>query len=257
MRHLDGASGRWRAERPPDEAWRGLAGRSPREARAEQDRAAGGAKWRLLDLGQGRTATGSVELKLFPKSRRIRAYLRWHCDGKTHTSYLGEVGETTRAANLVLAWAIARDKGLLRDVIESWATSTASRAAMRGNRSRDTGPEIAVRSALFAMGLRYRVAARPLPSVRRTADIVFPRERVAVFVDGCFWHGCPDHYRPAGGVNAVFWSDKIAANRSRDAETSRLIADAGWLVIRAWEHEPADDVARRVREAVVPRRSRT
>lgn len=244
----------WRTTCPPDKAWKGRAGRSRKAARAEQDRAAGGSEGRLVDLGANRVATGSVELKLYPKTRRIRAYLRWHHDGATHASYLGEVDADTRAENLALAWKVARSKGLLHDATDSWASSPSSRAVMRGNRSRDTKPEIAVRSALYAMGLRYRVAVRPLPSLRRTADVVFFRERVAVFVDGCFWHGCPEHHRPAVGENADFWSSKVEANRSRDAETNGLLTDAGWKVIRAWEHEGPEVVAERVRIAVLGRR---
>ncbi|MGI8446713.1 MAG: hypothetical protein ACR2MP_05920 [Streptosporangiaceae bacterium] len=79
----------------------------------------------------------------------------------------------------------------------SWASSARSRNVMRGNRSRDTRPELAVRSAVHRRGLRYRVSVRPLPEVRRTADLVFPSERVAVFIDGCYWHGCPEHYVPS------------------------------------------------------------
>src|SRR5690606_26089746 len=105
--------------------------------------------------------------------------------------------EPTRAANLRAAWRMARSAGLLKAAPESWATSPASRAVMRANKGRDTRPEMAVRSELHAMGLRYRVGVRPLEGLRRTADVVFSRERVAVFVDGCYWHGCPDHHRPA------------------------------------------------------------
>jgi DNA mismatch endonuclease (patch repair protein) len=75
---------------------------------------------------------------------------------------------------------------------ESWASSDGVRASMRANRGRDTNPEVALRSAVHALGLRYRVAWRPIKGLRRTADLVFPTERVAVFLDGCFWHGCPN-----------------------------------------------------------------
>ncbi len=83
---------------------------------------------------------------------------------------------------------------------------------MRGNRSRDTAPELVVRRLVHAMGLRYRVHTRPLPGLRRTADLVFTRQRVAVFIDGCFWHGCPEHHRQPG-ANSAYWSEKVARNR--------------------------------------------
>ncbi|MFF0118222.1 very short patch repair endonuclease [Micromonospora arida] len=120
---------------------------------------------------------------------------------------------------------------------------------MRANKSRDTNPERRLRSLLHKRGLRYRVGARPLRDLRRTADIVFPAARVAVFVDGCYWHGCPDHYRPAR-INDRFWREKIEGNRARDWETNRLLADAGWSVIRVWEHEDPEAAAEQVEGAV-------
>jgi len=120
---------------------------------------------------------------------------------------------------------------------------------MRGNKGRDTRPEMALRSAVHALGLRYRVGVRPLPGLRRTADLVFPRARVAVFLDGCFWHGCPEHCRPASR-NAAFWEAKIAGNAARDADTDARLREAGWHVVRVWEHEPPAEAARRVRAAV-------
>lgn len=244
----------WLPERPPDRAWRGRRGRTAAAATREQDRAAGGRERRFVDLGERGTARGSVALKVLPKQRRIRAYLRWYVDRRTHTAYIGEVAEPTRAANLRAAWCMARSAGLLKATPESWATSPASRAVMRANKGRDTHAEMAVRSALHAMGLRYRVGIRPLDGLRRTADVVFSRELVAVFIDGCYWHGCPDHYRPAKGENAVFWADKIARNRSRDGETNEALISAGWAVVRAWEHEDPKEVALRVHQIVLSRR---
>jgi len=97
-----------------------------------------------------------------------------------------------------------------------------------------------VRRRLHALGYRYRVSVRPIPKLRRTADIVFPRRRVAVFIDGCFWHGCPEHYQ-APVRNGSFWADKIAANRGRDGETDGRLAEEGWLVLRVWEHDVRRD----------------
>ncbi|MGC4994174.1 very short patch repair endonuclease [Nocardia salmonicida] len=121
---------------------------------------------------------------------------------------------------------------------------------MQGNRRRDTRPELAVRRRLHALGLRYRVDFAPLPDVRRPrVDIVFTRARVAVFIDGCYWHGCPEHYRPAR-INAEFWSAKIAANQERDMRSTAALRDAGWTVLRFWEHEPPDWVAGEIEKAV-------
>jgi DNA mismatch endonuclease, patch repair protein len=135
----------------------------------------------------------------------------------------------------------------------SWASSDRSRASMRATKSRDTRPELALRSALHAMGFRFRVSHRPLPGIRRTADVVFTRARVAVFLDGCYWHGCPAHYVPAIN-NAAYWHQKIAGNQQRDASTNELLTLEGWTVVRVWEHEPVDDAARRVASAVAAAR---
>jgi DNA mismatch endonuclease, patch repair protein len=132
---------------------------------------------------------------------------------------------------------------------ESWASSPAVRNVMRANKGRDTKPELALRSAVHALGMRYRVGLRPVPQVRRTADIVFTKARVAVFLDGCFWHGCPEHHRPAK-KNSDFWTDKIRGNIARDADTDARLREAGWRVIRVWEHEPSGEAAERIRAAL-------
>jgi len=111
-------------------------------------------------------------------------------------------------------------------------------ARMSRARRRDTAPELALRRALHAAGLRFRVVY-PVPgNRRRTIDIAFPRRRLAVFVDGCFWHGCPEHGTKPGS-NSAWWQEKIRTNRERDRDTDRLLADAGWAVLRLWEHVPA------------------
>ncbi|WP_154675486.1 very short patch repair endonuclease [Parafrankia elaeagni] len=132
---------------------------------------------------------------------------------------------------------------------ESWASSAGVRASMRSNKSRDTKPELALRSAVHSLGLRYRVGTRPLPAVRRTGDLVFSRARVVVFLDGCFWHGCPQHHTVAK-TNADFWAEKIRANRERDLHTNHLLEEAGWRVIRVWEHEDPRAAAHRVAEVI-------
>ncbi|MFC4858745.1 very short patch repair endonuclease [Actinophytocola glycyrrhizae] len=121
---------------------------------------------------------------------------------------------------------------------------------MSNTRGRDTSPEMAVRRALHRMGLRYRVNYRPVPGVRRTVDIVFTKQRIAVLIDGCFWHGCPEHYRPATGSRSRFWADKIEGNQRRDRESSEVFSSAGWLVLRFWEHEDPVTVANRISSAV-------
>ena len=125
---------------------------------------------------------------------------------------------------------------------------------MQSQRRTDTAPELAVRRAAHRLGLRYFVHRRPVPALRRAADMVFPKAQVAVFVDGCFWHGCPLHARGSIRHNAWYWPEKIASNQRRDQDTDgRLIAE-GWLPLRIWEHESPGDAAERIREAVTHRR---
>lgn len=123
------------------------------------------------------------------------------------------------------------------------------RANMQANRRRDTSPELRLRRLLHAAGYRYYVDRRALPDLRWKADLVFPRARVAVFVDGCYWHGCPDHFKPPK-VNSGYWGPKIERNRERDAKFDQALDAAGWTVVRAWEHEPSEAVATRVAAAV-------
>lgn len=112
-------------------------------------------------------------------------------------------------------------------------------------RRRDTAPEVALRRALHARGLRFRVAY-PVPGQRRrTIDIAFTKAKVAVFVDGCFWHGCPDHGTNPRS-NSLWWQEKLAANAARDADTDRVLRELGWRVIRIWEHESPAVAAERV-----------
>ncbi|GAA3424603.1 hypothetical protein GCM10018953_17860 [Streptosporangium nondiastaticum] len=244
--------GRWKEKPPNPRAWKGRPGLTRAARTAEQDQAAGGHDHRLVDLGDGRTARASVELKVLPKTRRIRAYLRWSDGGKTRERYLGEVAETTREQNLALAWRMAHEQRLVmkpETPANSWASSPAVRTVMKANRSRDTKPELALRSAVHRLGLRYRVDTSPIQDLRRRADLVFTKARVAVFSDGCYWHGCPDHYR-AARRNEQFWSDKIARNQERDRDTDAKFLSAGWLVIRVWEHEDPVEAAGRIAHAV-------
>ena len=122
-------------------------------------------------------------------------------------------------------------------VVVPVASSEGRRRNMQANRRRDTRPELALRSALHRAGFRYRCDFRiDLPGGRVRPDIVFTRKRVAVFVDGCFWHCCPEHgSKPS--VNKSYWSPKLALNVERDARNTVWLTDAGWTVVRIWEHE--------------------
>lgn len=122
-------------------------------------------------------------------------------------------------------------------------TSEQARRTMVANRRRDTAIEVAVRRRLHKAGLRYRVDYAP-DSVqrRRRADIVFPKLKIAVYIDGCFWHGCPEHYTPPRS-NTEYWHPKIARNRARDAETIDSLRELGWTALRYWEHEGAATIA--------------
>jgi len=126
---------------------------------------------------------------------------------------------------------------------------------MQRQRTRDTAPEVALRRLLHAAGLRYRIDTPPLKGLRRRADIVFGPARVAVFVDGCFWHGCPLHGTRPTIANTAYWSEKVRRNRERDADTDLKLQDAGWQPIRAWEHNDVAEVAEQVIVAVRARRA--
>jgi DNA mismatch endonuclease (patch repair protein) len=119
---------------------------------------------------------------------------------------------------------------------------------MRANRRRDTRAEIKLRSELHRRGLRFRVDQAAHTGFPR-ADIVFPRARVAVFVDGCFWHSCPTH-GVAPKTNPDYWRIKLARNAARDRRNDEKLCNAGWHVIRIWEHESPSDAADKVERAV-------
>ncbi|CAL9309957.1 very short patch repair endonuclease [Streptomyces sp. SudanB182_2057] len=134
-------------------------------------------------------------------------------------------------------------------------TTPETRARMSRQKSRNTEVEMALRRALHAAGLRYRVHRKPLKGVRREADVLFGPAKVAVFVDGCFWHGCPEH-ATWPKTNADFWRTKIEGNRRRDTDTDERLASAGWLAVRVWEHEDPIEAAARVVAHVRARRAR-
>ncbi len=127
--------------------------------------------------------------------------------------------------------------------------SASTRSRLSKQSQRDTRPEILLRRELHSRGLRFRLHARPVASLRRTADVLFPRSKVAVFVDGCFWHGCGLHGTLPKN-NRQWWAAKLARNADRDRETDRLLSENDWLAIRVWEHEDIGVAAGRVARAV-------
>lgn len=132
------------------------------------------------------------------------------------------------------------------------ASSKAVRAVMQGNRGRDTKPERLLRSALHRLGLRFRKDLAPITSLKCRADVVFPRERVAIFVDGCFWHCCPQHGNVPRDRNG-YWAAKLRRNAERDLRNNHVLGSEGWLVMRFWEHEDPLVAAEKVRVAVQER----
>lgn len=120
---------------------------------------------------------------------------------------------------------------------------------MRNTPTRDTPAELAIRRALHASGYRYLVDYAPVPTLRRRADVVFRRERVAIFVDGCFWHDCPEH-GSAPKANAEWWREKLTRNVARDRDTDQQLHECGWMVIRIWEHEKVEDALTRIKDCL-------
>jgi len=125
---------------------------------------------------------------------------------------------------------------------------------MQRVRQKNTSAESALRRELYACGLRYRVQVPVLTKPRRVADVAFSGLRVAVFVDGCFWHGCPQH-ATWPKANADFWRSKILANGERDRDTDRRLREDGWVVIRVWAHEEPTAIAARIISVVRSRRT--
>jgi len=132
------------------------------------------------------------------------------------------------------------------------ASSEEARHRMQATPQRDTPPELRLRKAFYRLGLRYRTNVKPLGTSPRRADIVFRQSRVAVFVDGCFWHGCPVH-GTWPKANAAFWRNKIETNRQRDRDTYANLKRAGWISIRVWEHDIPDRMGNRIARVVAAR----
>ncbi len=121
---------------------------------------------------------------------------------------------------------------------------------MRGNHRRDTRPELALRRLLHGSGHRFRVDLLiEACGVKVRPDIVFTRRRVAVFIDGCFWHSCPKHGNQPNS-NVGYWLPKLQRNQERDSRVTAALEAAGWKVLRIWEHEPVEEAASRVESAL-------
>jgi DNA mismatch endonuclease (patch repair protein) len=126
------------------------------------------------------------------------------------------------------------------------------RRRMQQQRRRDTKLEVEIRKELHRLGLRFRVDYRPEKSLRCRGDIVFTRRKIIVFVDGCFWHGCPIH-ATAPLNNAEWWRDKLAGNVQRDIRNTAALTELGWVVVRVWEHENVGAAVSLIKEALVLR----
>ena len=120
---------------------------------------------------------------------------------------------------------------------------------MQGNRGRDTGPELRLRRELHALGVRYRVNVKLEEDLRTRADLALKGVRLAVFVDGCFWHGCSEH-GGAPKTNSEYWSGKITRNIERDRQTDAALRARGWTVVRIWEHQDAEKAAEHLRKTI-------
>lgn len=134
-------------------------------------------------------------------------------------------------------------------------SSAEARKRMQSVRQKETSAESALRRELHARGLRYRIHVPVLTKPRRVADVAFSGLRVAVFIDGCFWHGCPQH-ATWPKQNAEFWRAKILANQERDRDTDRRLRAEGWKVVRVWAHERPEQAARRIAKVIEKRKAR-
>jgi DNA mismatch endonuclease (patch repair protein) len=140
---------------------------------------------------------------------------------------------------------IRRVEHVMKGVPLPKALDPATQRRMSRTCQRDNAREVALRSLLHRRGLRFRIYRRLLPGSTRTADIVFVRARLAIFLDGCFWHGCPVH-ASWPKTNAEWWRNKIETNRQRDQNTDQRLRAGGWTVLRIWEHQSLDDAVARV-----------
>lgn len=145
------------------------------------------------------------------------------------------------------------DRGNIGSMDSLVPSSPAVTNRMSRTPRRDTPQELAVRQILHRSGLRYRIHL-PVPGMpRRSIDIAFTKHKVAIFLDGCFWHSCPNH-ATSPKANADWWRAKLDRNVMRDRETTEHLSASGWVVLRFWEHEVPTEVAERIRDVVMTRR---
>lgn len=129
------------------------------------------------------------------------------------------------------------------------SSSPSASRRMANVRQKGTDAEVALRQEMHRVGLRYRIDYEVLRNPRRVADMAFPGRKIAIFVDGCFWHGCPEH-ATWPKQNADFWRQKIEANRQRDSDTNERLRSLGWTVLRFWSHESPAEAARTIAHMV-------
>jgi DNA mismatch endonuclease (patch repair protein) len=138
---------------------------------------------------------------------------------------------------------------MARQVPHPPPTTPDVRVRMQQMPRRDTKPELELRRELYKRGLRYRTCFRPLEGLQCQADVVFTRARIACFVDSCYWHGCEQHLKLPNS-NTAWWQLKLETTKARDRRNNRLLEEAGWTVIRVWEHESSHEAADRIEQAV-------
>jgi DNA (cytosine-5)-methyltransferase 1 len=170
---------------------------------------------------------------------------------KVDRRFLADVEEHVRHTRPRMVSSPSADQRLPEG---STASSPEARRRMQANRGRDTGPEIRLRQALHALGLRYRLHCRPEPDIRTRVDIVFRPAKVAVEVRGCFWHACPTHGTQPK-ANSEAWAAKLRRNQERDAKVEQRLKQAGWFLAVVWEHEDPKEAAVRIADIVAQRRT--
>ena len=212
------------------------------------------------DMLRLRMPDGSRRTLTVLEAARIQSFPDWFRFRGNERSRFEQIGNAVpplmalAVAKMVRIRLLGLGDGELSDNMYPHPSSTAASATMRANRRRDTGPERRLRSALHRQGWRFRVDMPINAGGRKVRpDIVFTKRRVAIFVDGCFWHGCLEH----GGQprsNASYWNAKLMRNIQRDQEDSRDLESAGWKVVRVWEHYPVSDAIAMVNDVLTAAR---
>lgn len=134
-------------------------------------------------------------------------------------------------------------------------SSSAAKSRMEAAKPKNTLPEIKLQTALAELGINFETDVKPIEDLHRRADVLIREGKIAIFVDGCFWHGCPIHGTQAK-ANAEFWADKIKRNQERDLDTNEHLEAAGWTVIRIWEHEDPNDAAKQIADIIKEKKSK-